>query len=392
MKAFYLRGFVGFLALTAIIAVVTVLSGEFGSLQVKILASSFSVSLASICAMSSAIFMEQRHSKLLGTLGLVISALTLLLFNAGLWLEVSLLGGPFWQIVFCGITLMIGLAHGFLLQLPRLAPAQRWVQRAAGYAITLSLTLICAVFIFPDLAKRIDQVFGYPQLLTINAIAVVLLSVLVPIYARLGHDGRRQSSLTPKRTLTLEPLTLEPLGDGTYRDASGQRYALERLEALQRKLERVSLNAKYVHTNLIAADWRSLAAFYQSVFGCTPVPPERDYSGAQLEALTQLAGARQRGMHLRLPGHGESGPTLEIFELTPDFESSRAVQRRGFGHIAFEVPDVADAQRAVIAAGGSSIGEIVTLTRIDGWRVTLCYASDPEGNALELLTWRAPDA
>ena len=154
----------------------------------------------------------------------------------------------------------------------------------------------------------------------------------------------------------------------------------------------MSLAAKYVHTNLIAADWRSLAAFYQSVFDCTPVPPERDYSGLQLEALTQLTGAHQRGMHLRLPGHGEGGPTLEIFELTPDFETRKDVQRRGYGHIAFEVPDVADAQRAVIAAGGSSIGEIVTLTRSDEWQVTVCYATDPEGNALELLSWRAPDA
>ena len=152
----------------------------------------------------------------------------------------------------------------------------------------------------------------------------------------------------------------------------------------------MSLAAKYVHTNLIAADWRSLAAFYQTVFGCTPVPPERDYSGAQLEALTQLVGAHQRGMHLRLPSCGESGPTLEIFELTPDFETSRAVQRRGYGRIAFEVPDVQEAQRAVIAAGGSSIGEVVTLTRSDDWHVTLCYAADPEGNAVELLTWRAP--
>ncbi len=153
----------------------------------------------------------------------------------------------------------------------------------------------------------------------------------------------------------------------------------------------MSLDAKYVHTNLIAGNWRSLAAFYQTVFGCVPVPPERDYSGAKLEALTQLPGAHQRGMHLRLPGHGDSGPTLEIFELTPDFETSRAVQRRGYGHIAFEVPDVQSAQQAVIAAGGSSIGEIVTLTRSDGWQVTLCYAADPEGNAVELLSWSGPE-
>jgi predicted enzyme related to lactoylglutathione lyase len=33
---------------------------------------------------------------------------------------------------------------------------------------------------------------------------------------------------------------------------------------------------RYVHTNLIARDWRKLAAFYQLVFGCLPVPPEME--------------------------------------------------------------------------------------------------------------------
>jgi predicted enzyme related to lactoylglutathione lyase len=155
-------------------------------------------------------------------------------------------------------------------------------------------------------------------------------------------------------------------------------------------LLRVVINARYVHTNLIAQDWRALAAFYVNVFGCVPVPPERDYRGADLDALTGLTGAHQRGVHLRLPGQGEAGPTLEVFELTPDATGNRAINAHGFGHIAFEVPDVTTAQRAVLEAGGSAIGEVVTLTRADGWRVTVCYVTDPEGNALELQAWSAP--
>src|SRR4030095_4855614 len=42
--------------------------------------------------------------------------------------------------------------------------------------------------------------------------------------------------------------------------------------------------ARFVHTNLIARDWRSLVKFYESVFGCVFVPPERNFSGAMLEA------------------------------------------------------------------------------------------------------------
>ena len=53
--------------------------------------------------------------------------------------------------------------------------------------------------------------------------------------------------------------------------------------------------AKYMHTNLIARDWRRLAAFYTEVFGRSAVPPERDYAGSDLERGRGLRGARLTG-------------------------------------------------------------------------------------------------
>ena len=148
----------------------------------------------------------------------------------------------------------------------------------------------------------------------------------------------------------------------------------------------MSIPAKYVHTNLIAEDWRSLAHFYQEVFGCVPVPPERDYQGEQLESGTGLLGARLRGAHLRLPGYGDNGPTLEIFNYnTLQPRSDTAANRPGFGHIAFLVDDVVGAQKAVIHAGGRPIGEIVTMQiGATSATVTWCYVTDPEGNIIEL--------
>lgn len=147
-------------------------------------------------------------------------------------------------------------------------------------------------------------------------------------------------------------------------------------------------NAKYAHTNLVARDWRSLARFYQDVFGCVPLPPERDYSGAELEAGTGVPGARLQGIHLRLPGHGPSGPTLEIFQYSQLANNSvPAVNQPGFAHIAFSVASVADAQAEVLAHGGAPVGEVVTLTTTTGARVTWCYVADPEGNIVELQSW-----
>ncbi len=145
--------------------------------------------------------------------------------------------------------------------------------------------------------------------------------------------------------------------------------------------------ARYVHTNLVARDWRRLAAFYTRVFGCEPVPPERDLAGRWLEECTGVPGARIRGIHLRLPGL--SGPTLEIFEYDQKLEKQPvAPNREGFGHIAFHVQDVQGAQRELMAAGGGEVGKLVT-TEVPGvgW-LTVVYVTDPEGNIIELQEWR----
>lgn len=147
----------------------------------------------------------------------------------------------------------------------------------------------------------------------------------------------------------------------------------------------MSIKSKYVHTNIVARDWKRLARFYEEVFGCLPVPPERNLSGGWLERATGVAGARIRGTHLRLPGLGENGPTLEIFEYDQSEEEGRkAVNRPGIAHIAFSVDDVERARRAVIDAGGGEVGEMVTLELPGVGKMTFVYLTDPEGNILEL--------
>ena len=147
-------------------------------------------------------------------------------------------------------------------------------------------------------------------------------------------------------------------------------------------------DVRFGHVNVIASDWRRLAAFYTEVFGCEFVPPERDIRSADLDAATGLTDAHLTGAHLRLPGHGDTGPTIEIFtyDALADHPGPR-VDRPGWGHVAFQVPDVAAAVEAVVAAGGGRLGEIVTTPTKDGRRVTWVYTTDPEGNLVELQAW-----
>jgi predicted enzyme related to lactoylglutathione lyase len=150
----------------------------------------------------------------------------------------------------------------------------------------------------------------------------------------------------------------------------------------------MAINAKYVHTNLIARDWKKLVRFYRDVFGCMATGPERDLSGEWLDRITSLSAARLRGVHLRLPGYGDYGPTLEIFSYDemPDKQLPMP-NEPGFAHLAFAVDDVEKALETVIFTGGSSVGEIAT-TEIDGvGLLQVVYARDPEENIIELQKW-----
>lgn len=146
--------------------------------------------------------------------------------------------------------------------------------------------------------------------------------------------------------------------------------------------------ARYVHTNIVAHDWRRLAAFYVDVLGCKPVLPERDLRGEWIAAATGIPDVQIQGMHLRLPGCGPTGPTLEFFQYNqPGAPPLRGINQPGLAHLAFAVDDVDAALAAVLAAGGSAVGEVVR-TEIDGvGELCFAYAADPEGSIIELQHW-----
>ncbi|HSH03840.1 MAG TPA: phosphoribosyl-ATP diphosphatase [Anaerolineae bacterium] len=145
---------------------------------------------------------------------------------------------------------------------------------------------------------------------------------------------------------------------------------------------------RYAHTNIIAQDWQTLAHFYQTVFDCTPVPPQRDQQGSWLEQGTGVPHAHIQGIHLRLPGLGPDGPTLEIYSYdTMLAQPQPAANRLGLGHLAFLVDDVPAKLDQLIKAGGQSLGQPTHHHVPDVGHLHFVYAADPEGNIIEIQNW-----
>ena len=57
------------------------------------------------------------------------------------------------------------------------------------------------------------------------------------------------------------------------------------------------------------------------------------------------------------------------------------------GRVAARAAADGSAPPSRFAAGGSAVGDIVTLTTTTGSKVTWGYLADPEGNIVELQRW-----
>jgi hypothetical protein len=210
-----LKLFIGFLGLTALVAIVCVLGGEFGELQVKILLTSTTISAASICAMSCAAFIEKRKLATLGLGGIGFAVVAAALVILGVWAEIEAEG--FWKLTGSVSVVAVGLAHAFLLVLPELDPGHRWVQWATVITIgVLALQIIVAIF------GEIESE-GYYQILAAVAILVALGTLVVPILMKLRKgDGAAAA---------VETLVLTRIGERIYRDHDGREYRVTEIES-----------------------------------------------------------------------------------------------------------------------------------------------------------------
>ncbi|MBT7162497.1 MAG: hypothetical protein HN904_06935 [Victivallales bacterium] len=203
-----LRTFLGFLALTAAVAVVSVLSGDFGETQVKVLLTTLTISAASMCAMACAAFIEKRKRRELGLAGISLAIVSALLTILGIWSEAS--SERYWKLVLTFVVFAVAFAHVFMLLLPSLSERHSWFQALSSVSIAI---LACQI-IFAFWAEVSDDF--YYRLLAVVSIIVALETLTVPILMKLGRG-----QATRGRTIVLEEV-----GNGVYKDSAGKLYTV----------------------------------------------------------------------------------------------------------------------------------------------------------------------
>lgn len=214
IRRFSLIVFIGFLVLTALIAIVSVLSGTFGEVQWKILATTLTISAASICSMACAAFIEKKRRTPVGLAGIVLCVVSAILVITGMWPEIN--SEVYWKgTATCGV-LALAFAHAFLLVLPVLDDKQRWVQPVSSVSIGL-LAVLIIVMIWYQNDKWEDL---YHRILAVVAILVGLETLTTPILTKLRKG----------QGIHREKLILENIEGDLYTDAAGRKYHIKQID------------------------------------------------------------------------------------------------------------------------------------------------------------------
>ncbi len=204
---------IGFLTLTALIGIFSVLTGEFGAFQAKVLGTTLTISVVSVCSMAAAAFIEVRRRVGLGITGIATAAFAGVLLIIGIWGEVG--DADYWRVTFTMIVVGLTFAYSFLTALPQLAQAYRWCYVVAP--VVAGLLSLQVLMIIWEVADGDD----WFRILTATSIVVVLLSLIEPILARMSRSGIG----------SVERLVLTQRHEQVFADAEGRLYKVEPLSA-----------------------------------------------------------------------------------------------------------------------------------------------------------------
>lgn len=200
-----------FLSLSALVAVVSLLTGQFGEVQVKIILTTLTISAASVCGMACLAFVEKHGRAALGGVGVICAVIAALMSILGIW-RISDVSTEYWKITLTFVVASVAIAHMLLLHVPALPAGWRWNQHAL---ILFDLTLAAQV-VFAMWDETSSS--GFYRFMGVITVFVVLFTLIIPIGSRLTGGARKHATLA---------LTHEE--DDIYHDREGQRYRVTKI-------------------------------------------------------------------------------------------------------------------------------------------------------------------
>lgn len=166
-------------ALSAAFGIITIISGNFGDFEGRVILTTITISAASICALAAGAFWESRSARILPGVAVAFAILAAGLIIIGIWVKIG--GDEYWRSTATVGVLTIASAQACIISLARLAPRFAWTRTVA----LLGISFLAASIIITIWGEINSD--GFFKAMGATAILVAALTIMMPIFHRLSR-------------------------------------------------------------------------------------------------------------------------------------------------------------------------------------------------------------
>lgn len=167
--------------ISGLLGILAILGGG-GDLQFRILGTTSTISLSSLCCLSCAALWERKGRVFLPVSGVALTLAGAFFVIGGIWVQSN--NEPILKLTLCLISFAVATSHLSLLSLANLSEAYRWSLVFAYAADYVLASLIAWLIVAGRDASPFELKF-----LGILSIAVASISILIPIFHRLSTNA-----------------------------------------------------------------------------------------------------------------------------------------------------------------------------------------------------------
>ena len=181
LRRVFLYLLIASVALSALFGIGVILFGDFGSLEVRVLLSSLTITAASILGLACGVYLEQRGNRLLPLAGIVLSIASAAMAFFIIW-EVLDDSEPFINTFLSSLLLAAACSHLSLLLLAKLDKRFAWA-RVAAFVFVGLLAVLLVYLIWVQPPEPSDAV---ARTLGVLGILVASITVMTPVFHKLS--------------------------------------------------------------------------------------------------------------------------------------------------------------------------------------------------------------
>jgi hypothetical protein len=194
LTRWFLRAVVAFLVLTALLAIVIFVRGEFGETEGRILATTFALAVYSLSALAGAVLVGRGPLGAFGWATIAVSAVALILALVTIW------GDPDAESESLLKTTLVALVLAFASAWVSLLLARRRADDAGSVTATLAGTVaavsVLGLLVVAAIVREEEPSDLYWRLLGVVAVLAVLGTLLLPVLRRMARPVREGQART----------------------------------------------------------------------------------------------------------------------------------------------------------------------------------------------------